>query len=109
MFSKPQSVPKTSVDTMTRKISFKTGSALPSFQETEEPQSPGPEQGYSTSLDGSHRIAESFKLNTSDPIEIRKHFDCSNVKPDASSVSSDPIPIKKSVIDASMDNLSPGI
>ena len=111
MFTKPQSVPKSTADTPTRKISFRTTSALPSFQETDEPPSPVPE-GFSSILDGSHRGPDTFKLNVSDPIEIRKHFDSShssaNTKPDSSSVSSEPIPINKSAIDVSIENLSPG-
>jgi len=111
LFSKPQSV-----EAANRKISFKTGGALPSFQETDEPPSPGPD-GLSSSLDGSHRKSDIFILNSSDPIEIRKHFDSSHpntshpsldIKPDPSSVSSEPIPIKNCPRDTSMENLSPG-
>ena len=117
LFSKPEPVPKSTAEACNRKISFRTGGALPSFQETDEPTSPGPE-GYSNSLDGSHRKSDAFLLNSSDPIEIRKHFDSShqnnshpilNIKPEPSSVSSEPIPIKKCAIDASIENLSPGI
>jgi len=86
LFTKPHSVPKTTADTSNRKISFRTAGGLPSFQETDEVSS--------STVDSSVSRSDAFSLTS--------------IRPEASSVSSDPIPIKKCAIDVSCENLSPG-
>merc|ERR1711892_41596 len=101
---------QTAAETCNRKSSFRTERPLPSFQETDEATSPEGQPHYNNNL-------EFPNINSSEPIKIKKHCDSSHpnnsdpiptIKSETSSVSSDPIPIKKCALDVSVENLSPG-